>query len=275
MTVHDDIKKVEQELNELKRQASMEGVRVEEVHEDVHRMAVAPKQSWMLPAAIVFAALVLGGAIVFRGGGLGTSLLAGAQNPGATLAPAAPQAPQAPAARQDVTWGNTPIVNKNAKVALIEFGDFQCPFCGRFFSDTWPQIKKEYIDSGKVAYQHRDYPLPFHQFAQKSHEASRCALEQSEQKYWELHDWMYLNQTTLDVPQLKNAAKTIGLNTSKFDQCLDSGKHAAAVKADYDAGSSYGVSGTPSFFVNGEIVVGAQPFSTFKQKLDAALAAAK
>ena len=228
---------------------------------------------YVLSAAIVGVALIVAG-FVISGKGNSAGTVKSGLAPTASTLPVAPQ-PPAPGQKIAVTWRDTPIINKNAKVQLLEFGDFQCPFCGRFFTDSFLQIKKKYIDTGKVAYQHRDYPLPFHQNAQKAHEASRCALEQSEKKYWELHDWMYQNQNTLEVSSLKAQAKTMGLALAKFDQCLDSGKYAAAVKKDYDAGSGYGVSGTPSFFVDGELVVGAQPYATFEQKIDAALAAAK
>lgn len=232
---------------------------------------------YVASAIIVGVALIVAGFIISgkRGGSRDSGTVgAGAPSAAVPQQPSAPQpgAPAAPGPKVAATWGDTPILNKNAKVQLIEFGDFQCPFCGRFFTDTFSQIKKKYIDTGKIAYQHRDYPLPFHQNAQKAHEASRCALEQSEKQYWAIHDWMYLNQNTLEVTTLKTQAKTLGLNASKFDQCLDAGKYAAAVKKDYDAGTGYGVSGTPSFFVSGELVVGAQPYATFEQKIDAALA---
>jgi len=231
---------------------------------------------YVLSAVIVGAALIVAGFVISgpKGDSAETVKLGAAPIASIAPAPAAPQ-PPAPGQKVAVTWGDTPILNKNAKVQFIEFGDFQCPFCGRFFTDSFSQIKKNYIDTGKIAYQHRDYPLPFHQNAQKAHEASRCALEQSEKKYWDLHDWMYKNQATLEVATLKSTARTLGLNSGKFDQCLDGGKYAAAVKKDYDAGTGYGVSGTPSFFLNGELVVGAQPYATFEQKIDAALAAAK
>ncbi|MDO8558201.1 MAG: DsbA family protein [bacterium] len=229
------------------------------------------KNPYIVSALIVGAALIVAGVLI-------SGPREGAQKAGQGLpsqAPIAPAAPQAPAPGQKVavTWGETPILNKNAKVQFIEFGDFECPFCGRFFTDSMVQIKKKYVDTGKIAFQHRDYPLPFHPNAQKAAEAARCALEQSEKQYWTMHDWMYQNQTNLAVASLKSQAKTMGLNASKFDQCLDSGKYAAAVKKDYDAGSGYGVSGTPSFFVDGELVVGAQPYATFEQKIEAALAA--
>lgn len=275
MSTHDEIKKLERQLSELKEQAQQEHqtevIEVSEMHEDVHRIMATPKQNWMLPVAIVAAALIIGGAVMSKG--RGGAVVAG-NTQGAAVAPqaAVPQAPAVPGPKVAATFGDTPILNKNAKVQFIEFGDFQCPFCGRFFTDSFKQIKTKYIDTGKIAYQHRDYPLPFHQNAQKAHEASRCALAQSEKQYWALHDWMYANQNTLEVATLKSQAKTLGLNASKFDTCLDGGTYAAAVKKDYDAGSSYGVSGTPSFFLNGEFIVGAQPYATFEQKIEAALA---
>jgi protein-disulfide isomerase len=235
------------------------------------------KNPYIVSAVIIGAALIVAGVLI--AGPKGSSnktadgVVAGSTLPSTSGQPSAPQASQAP--KVAVTWGDTPILNKNAKVQLIQFSDFECPYCGKFYTETFGQIKTNYIDTGKIAFEHRDYPLPFHANAEKAAEAARCALEQSDAKYWSIEEWMYKNQTTLDIATLKNTAKTLGLNTSKFNTCLDTGKYAAAVKKDSDAGTGYGVQGTPSFFINGELFVGAQPFSAFQQKLDAALAAAK
>lgn len=256
--------------------ARKEGVAVEEIVSIEERVSGGgfgtPQPAWRSPyvlsAAIVGAALLVAGFILSNGSRPGQSAARPAASPLASPAPQQAPDGQQPPEKVAASWGNTPILNKNAKVQMMEFGDFQCPFCGRFFSETFGQIKKQYIDTGKVAYQHRDYPLPFHQFAQKAHEASRCALEQSEKKYWELHDWLYLNQNTLEVDNIKKAAATLGLNAAKFNQCLDSGKHAEAVKKDVTEGTSYGVSGTPTFLINGERIVGAQPLSAFQQAIE-------
>ena len=160
--------------------------------------------------------------------------------------------------------------NKSAKVTIIEFSDFECPFCGRFYTQTYKQLVKEYVDTGKVKYVFRDFPLNFHKNAQKASEAAECADDQG--LFWEMHDKLFENQQVLDVTSLKKYAKDLGANTKKFDECLDSGKYYSEVQKDLADGQASGVSGTPAFFVNGKLISGAQPFSAFKSVIDAELA---
>ncbi|MEM5802063.1 MAG: DsbA family protein [Candidatus Aenigmatarchaeota archaeon] len=158
----------------------------------------------------------------------------------------------------------------NAKVTMIEFSDFQCPFCARFWKDTLPLLEEEYIKTGKLKFVYRDFPLDFHQFAKKAAEAAECANEQN--KFWEYHDKLFENQQALDITSLKRYAQELGLDTAKFNECLDSGKYANEVQKDVQDGMAYGVSGTPTFFINGIKVVGAQPYSVFKRIIDQELA---
>jgi len=151
--------------------------------------------------------------------------------------------------------------NKDAPITIIEFSDFQCPFCGKFFTDTLPELEEKYIKTGKAKLVYRDFPLEFHPFAQKAAEASECAHEQD--KYWEYHNKLFENQNALDINSLKQYAKDLSLNTAKFNDCLDSGKMSAEVQKDFADGRKYGVSGTPTFYVNGIQLVGAHPFETF------------
>jgi protein-disulfide isomerase len=125
---------------------------------------------------------------------------------------------------------------------------------------------------GKVKYVQRDFPLPpsMHPNAQKAAEATECADDQG--KFWEYHDLLYANQNALDVASLKSYAAQLGLDTATFDECLDAGEQTAEVQKDYQDGQSYGVGGTPAFFINGQLVSGAQPFALFQQVIDAALA---
>ena len=160
--------------------------------------------------------------------------------------------------------------NKDAKVTIVEFSDYECPYCGRHFSETYPQIKKDYIDTGKVKIVFRDFPLSFHPNAQKAAEAAECAGEQG--KYYGMHDKLYQNQKALDVASLKTYAQQIGLNIAKFNSCLDSGQMAGEISKDMADGQSYGVQGTPGFFVNGKFISGAQPYGVFKQAIDGELA---
>jgi len=164
---------------------------------------------------------------------------------------------------------DTVLGNANASVTIIEFSDFECPFCGRFYTETLPLIKQNYIDTGKVKLVYRDFPLSFHADAEKAAEAAECAGEQN--KYWEMHDKLFENQNALSVDNLKQYAKDMGLDSAKFNLCLDSGKTATEVQKDLTDGQSYGVSGTPTFFINGVEVVGAQPYSAFDQVIKQAL----
>jgi protein-disulfide isomerase len=157
--------------------------------------------------------------------------------------------------------------SSNAKVTIVEYSDFQCPYCG----SAQPTIKQvmDYYE-GKIKLQFKHFPLSFHQYAEKAAEAAECAADQG--KFWEMHDMMFSNSNALTVDNLKQYAKTIGLDTSTFNCCLDSGKKAAAVQADMQEGVAAGVTGTPAFFINGKLVSGAQPYEVFKAAIDSALA---
>ena len=156
--------------------------------------------------------------------------------------------------------------SKDAPVTMIEFSDFECPFCERFFIQTLPQIEKDYIQTGKVRMIYRDFPLNFHKNATKAAEAAECAEEQG--KFWEYHDKLYENQNALGNVSLKQYAKDLGLNVADFTFCLDSGKKTQEVKKDVQDGISYGIQGTPTFFINGIKLVGAQPYENFKQVIE-------
>jgi protein-disulfide isomerase len=151
----------------------------------------------------------------------------------------------------------------NAPVTIVEFSDFQCPFCSRL-TPTLAEVEKKYGDKIRLVF--RQYPLPFHQNAQKAAEASLCAADQG--KFWELHDAMFGNQGELGVDQLKAKAASLGLNADKFNKCLDSGEKAAAIQADVKAGSAAGVSGTPAMFINGRFINGAVPLDNITTVID-------
>jgi protein-disulfide isomerase len=156
-----------------------------------------------------------------------------------------------------------------APVTIVEFSDFQCPFCSKA-EDTVDKVMKTY--DGKVKLVFRDYPLPFHPQAQKAAEAAHCAGDQGPAKYWEMHKVLFANQKALEPAALKGYAKDLKLDQGKFDKCLDSGEKAKLVEANKKAGEQVGVSGTPAFFVNGVMLSGAQPFEEFKSLIDQELA---
>ena len=164
--------------------------------------------------------------------------------------------------------------NASAKVTIIEFGDFQCPFCGRFFREVEPQLKKDYIETGKASFVYKHLAFLGKESVDAAN-ASLCAKEQS--KFWDYHDKLYQNQKgenqgAFTLPALKQFAKELGLNSSQFDDCLDSQNYAAQVQADTTEINSKEYFGTPTTFINDTVVVGAQPYATFKAVIDEKLA---
>ena len=168
----------------------------------------------------------------------------------------------------------------DAPVTLVEFSDYQCPFCQRFFATTLSALKKHYVDTGKVRYVFRDFPLDqMHPQARKAAEAAHCAGEQG--KYWEMHEVLFQNQRALAPPQLAEHARTVGVDGSKFDECLSLGRHAARVERGLADGAAVGVQGTPTFlvgktkagdFVEGTPIRGAQTLEMFRRIIDQTLA---
>jgi len=160
--------------------------------------------------------------------------------------------------------------NINAPVTIVEFSDYECPFCERFYSQTFNQIDQKYIQTGKVKFIYRDFPLSFHQNAQKAAEAAECAGEQN--KYYEMNAKLFESGVDGGVTTFKRYAQDIGLNTAEFNICLDSDAMASEVQQDFLDGQRAGVQGTPAFFINGIEVSGAQPFSVFEQVIEGELA---
>lgn len=178
-----------------------------------------------------------------------------------------PQQEQLPPRITEVGLGTYPILGSpDAPVAIVEFSFFGCPFCARFNQETLPLIKENYIDTGKARLAFRDFPLLFRPDAQKIHEAARCANLQG--KFWEYNKKLFENYNALNIDDLKRYAQELGLNTVQFNNCLDSGKMAQEVEKDVADGSEYGATGTPTFFINGVKVVGAQPYQVFEQIIE-------
>ncbi len=229
----------------------------------------------VLAILLVVAAFLLG--VLFtkvqyleKGQGTGTTVTAdaGQDNGQPTLAE-----------KVDVKSGHLPVLgNKDAKVTVVEFSDFQCPFCKSLFDDSLSQLKKDYIDTGKIAFYYRHFPLTaIHPNAQKAAEAAECANEQG--SFWQYHDQLFTNQadweslsSALAVDKFAEIATSIGLNGASLKSCVDSDKYAAKVEEDVNDGSAAGLSGTPTTFVNGYSIVGAVPYSQIKAKIDEELA---
>lgn len=168
----------------------------------------------------------------------------------------------------------------NAPVTLIEFVDYQCPFCRRFFEQTFPSIKKEYIDTGKVRFIVRDFPLSFHSGASPASISVECAADQSDTLAWKLHDEIFVQQGKggeLTAENIKAWASGIsGMKAAALNECLDAQKYKDEVEKDLADGSASGIDGTPGFWILGpngksEKISGAYPFDRFKQSFDAML----
>jgi protein-disulfide isomerase len=168
--------------------------------------------------------------------------------------------------------------NPDASVVIEEYSSYQCPYCGRFFAETYTELMTRYVETGQVMYVFNDFPLSSQPQSPKAAEAANCAGEvDGAQAYWEMHDRLFKGQQEWSgqsdaVNIFKGYAAALGIEQAAFDDCLDSGRTAAHVESDSREGTSRGVRGTPSFFINGQVLVGAQPFSAFSAVIDGALA---
>jgi len=175
------------------------------------------------------------------------------------------KAPQAPTVNIALEGAPT-FGGDKAKVTVVEFSDFECPFCSRA-ANTVNKLKKVYGDKIKVVF--KNYPLPFHKSAKPAAFAAMCAHDQG--RFWEFHDKIFDNQKNITQTSFVNWAKELKLDTKKFETCLSDKKHASNVNQDISQGEKAGVQSTPTFFINGRLVAGAVPFSAFKEMIDEAL----
>src|SRR3989338_9036920 len=226
---------------------------------------------WTAWAAAILIVLLL--VIVFQLNGLGNATIQGAAvglpTAGAPSGGSAP-APSPTVDMKKLVDDDAVLGDEDAPITIVEFSDYECPFCARFHTQTFGELKSKYIDTGKVKFVYRDFPLSFHQQAQKAAEAAECAGEQD--KYFEMHEKLFTDGVAGGVAGFKQYASQIGLNTGKFNDCLDSGKMVAEIRKDTADGAAIGVQGTPAFYINGVEVSGAQPFSVFQQIIDGQLA---
>lgn len=161
--------------------------------------------------------------------------------------------------------------NNNAKITIVEFADFRCPFCENFFTQTLPQIKKDYVDTGKVKFYFRNFAF-LGDASTVAANAAECANDQG--KFWDYHDYLYKNQPSesdtsmYNTDTLTQAAVSLGMDGNTFRSCLDGKKDADSLNKDISDAQAAGVSGTPTLFVNGTAVIGAQPYSAFKTIID-------
>lgn len=166
----------------------------------------------------------------------------------------------------EVKVGEAPYAGgKDAKVVIVEFSDFQCPYCAKA-AQTLNQIKKKYGDRIKVVF--KQFPLSFHSQAKKAAIASLCANEQGSENFWKLHDRFFSNQANLAPDKIKEEAKKLGMDSKKFDKCLNENKYIAQVEKDIQQGKELGVKGTPTFFVNGMVFLDSHDFDKFSEFID-------
>ncbi len=234
---------------------------------DPHKPEPAEKKNrstliWVVFLVLAFAAGLAAGYITW-----GSQPPAQAQAPGDSNTAAQPQTTQE-TQRYEVVTGNGPSLGPaDAPVTIIEFSDYECPYCRKWFTEAWPQIQKTY--AGKVRLVYRDFPLSFHANSQSAALAARCAADQG--KYWEYHDLLF-SGAALGLDTYTSFANQLKFDMTQFQDCIRSQKYANDVQADFQYGSSLGVTGTPTFFIDGIPLVGAQPFSAFKTIIDRELA---
>jgi protein-disulfide isomerase len=190
---------------------------------------------------------------------------------------AAPQEEQPTRAKISDLSGVSMLGKKDAPITIVEYTDYQCPYCQRFHVTSFPEIKRNYIDTGKVRFFSKDLPLDFHPNAMRAAQAARCAAEQN--KFWELRDVMGQNPDKLDMEHIAGFADALKMDSKALRACVDSGKYKDQVQSDVLEGMKVGANGTPTFVVGktqgngveGELVLGALPYQVFDEKLKALL----
>jgi protein-disulfide isomerase len=225
--------------------------------------------AYIISASILISALLISGTIFYVLKSGGTAV--GEQAPNAQPAQVAGAAQQA----QNITLSpNTPFIGSaSSKVTVVEYADYRCPFCERLYTSVIPSLKSKYIDTGKIKFMYQDFAF-LGPDSNTAAEASHCAADQNQ--FWQYHDYLFAHQgdetsTWASAANQKIFAQTLGLNMAQFNSCLDSGKYKQEVLDETATGRKYGVTGTPTVFINGVAIVGAQPLQNFTDAIDAAL----
>ena len=274
---------MEQNNESISEGKTVENVRTNAI-EKPKELGIGPNgslasQIMIIAIAILLSSIVVSGVVIYSGNNINTELktinsrLTGIEGQVNTLAgseqgQAAQPTVQARANTVSISLaGKIPRGDPNAGITIVEYSDFQCPFCERV-EPTLDKILQDYAGKVKLYYKH--FPLTQgHQYAQKAAEASECAADQG--KFWEYHDKLFENQGALDTNSLKRYATDLGLDAAKFNACLDNGDKTNQVNTELQEGISNGVQGTPAFLINGQLLSGAQPYANFKQIIDSEL----
>lgn len=206
----------------------------------------------------------------------GFSIWGGSAPAGAAIAPIGGRPsgndfPGAPAGSPVISFdGVYSLGVDTAPVTIVEYSDYQCPFCGKFHDETFLQIKTNYIDTGKVKFYYKHFPLEsIHPLAVPASLAAECAGEEG--KFWEYHYKIFENQQSLSLLNLQRWAEDLGIDGAKFKNCFNNERYSSKIKEQFREGADNGVQGTPAFFINGREISGAQPFSVFEQLIESEL----
>ncbi len=250
-------------------------------------MSITDTSTNKIVAAVVFAAVAISGSLVFFGlkmsnGGVSDSALEEKVFKGIDAyiskeqqksADAQAEAEKPKVVTGDFSDDDAFLGEKNAPITIVEFSDYQCPYCGVFENETFPKIKAQYIDTGKVKLVFRDFPLSFHPYAYPSALFAECARSLSTNgnvDYFKVHDKLFetVQNGKFDYDVMSTFAVSLGINKAELKKCFDSDKFKDEIAADQKSGQSAGINGTPGFIVNGQVISGAQPFEKFQSVIE-------
>lgn len=161
--------------------------------------------------------------------------------------------------------------NANASLVITEFSDYQCPFCAKFTLEVLPQLQNDYIETGKILFVFKDYPIPNHKFAQKASEATYCAGEQNQDFFWKLHVKLFENQNKLEIEDILNYVDEMDINKNAFETCLRSDKYKNLVLRNKQEGVFADVTATPTLLIGNEKVIGLQPYENLAKIIETQL----
>lgn len=249
---------------------------------------LSDKNSKGIIAAVVFAAVVISGSLVFVGTKLSGSQLTDdvlqekvfkgiddyIKNEQQKQAGAQAEAEKPKFVEGDFSDDDAVLGDEDAPVTIVEFSDYQCPYCGTFRDQTLPQIKKEYIDTGKVKLIYRDFPLSFHPYAYPSALFGECVHHLSNnENYYKVHDKLFdtVQNGKFDYEEMSKFAAGLGVDRTALKKCFDNDEYKAEIAADQEDAQKAGITGTPGFIINGQVLAGAQPFSRFQPIIEEAL----
>ena len=219
--------------------------------------------SYSIPISILIAGLMISGSIMYKGDSTATQT--------AQIGNTDPETPKV--VETSIQENDRILGDPDAKIEIVEYSDFQCPYCRLFWQNAYQDIKRDYIDTGKAYLVYRHLPLDIHPVANITAQASECAGEQN--KFWQFHDIVFakqaeLGENTIDYgrTEIEQWASEIEINMDSFNKCLDEERYAKKIEQDIASANEYGLRGTPSLAINGQLIIGAQPYSVFKSVIE-------